>query len=473
MTPLVDSYLASNRLRHIDELFELLSIPSISASTSSKSDIQRCADWIAEHMRGVGLENVELLDAGGNPVVYGDWLNAGPEKPTVLVYGHYDVQPPEPLGLWVSPAFEPTIRDGRIYARGASDNKGQFFVYLKAVECLLSEDGVLPVNVKLLIEGEEELRADNLERLLSEEVDFFRADVGVVSDSGFLDPGVPGIAVGLRGMAALNFTLRTAASDVHSGAFGGTIPNALQAMSTVLAGLRSPTDGRVLAEGFYDRVAPLPDEYRTAWAGLPFDEASYKDGLGVTQLFGEREYSPLERVWARPTLDVCGMWGGHIGEGVKTIIPCEAHAKVSCRLVPDQDPHEIIALLKRHLEGHLPPGADLKIDYELPGCYPMVSAADHPALASAMSALAEAYDTTPVLFRHGGSVPVAAMMQQILGLEPVLLGFSAPDENFHAPNEFFRLENLDRGVATAIRFLEILAEAALARADDGITSQRQ
>lgn len=470
MTPRLDSYLASNRSRHTEELVELLSIPSISASTTNKLYIERCAGWIAEHMRGIGLENVELLQAGGNPVVYGDWLNAGSEKPTVLVYGHYDVQPAEPLDLWISPAFEPTIRDGRIYARGASDNKGQFFAYMKAVECLLSEEGVLPVNVKLLIEGEEELRADNLERLLRREVDLFRADVGVVSDSGFWEPGVPGIAVGLRGMAALNFTLRTAASDVHSGAFGGTIPNALQAMSTVLAGLRSPNDGRVLAEGFYDRVAPLLDEHRAAWASLPFDEASYKDALGVTQLFGEREYSPLERVWVRPTLDVCGMWGGHVGEGVKTIIPCEAHAKVSCRLVPDQDPHEIIALLKRHLEGHLPPGAVLEIDYELPGCYPMVSCADHPALESAMSALGETYDTTPVLFRHGGSVPVAAMMQQILGLEPVLLGFSAPDENFHAPNEFFRLESLDRGIATAIRFLEILAEVAFFTADEMVPS---
>jgi acetylornithine deacetylase/succinyl-diaminopimelate desuccinylase-like protein len=289
----VDSYLANARPRHLASLLDLLRIPSISAQAERAGDIQACAEWLKEHLEGIGAENVALLSAGGNPVVYGDWLHAPPGAPTVLVYGHYDVQPPEPLELWESPPFEPSIRTGRVFARGASDNKGQFFLYLMAFEALLQTEGTLPVNVKFLLDGEEELRSDHLAQFVTEQAELLRADFSAISDSGFFKPDVPGIITGLRGMAALNFTLRTAHSDLHSGGFGGTVPNALHAMTTLVAGLHSPVDGHVLVEGFYDSVRPLPESVREAWLRLPFDPTSFRDGLGLSELFGEQGFSPI------------------------------------------------------------------------------------------------------------------------------------------------------------------------------------
>jgi len=459
----VDSYLSRARGRHLDSFAELLSIPSVSADPVHKSDIAACAAWLRDHLASIGLENVALLRAGGNPVVYGEWLHAGDEQPTVLVYGHYDVQPPEPLDLWQSPPFEPSIRDGRVYARGASDNKGSFYTFLKSVEALLEAEGALPVNVKLLIEGEEELRADHLAALVAEESNLLQADLAVVTDAGFFTADIPGISTGLRGMAAINFTLRTASDDLHSGGFGGTVPNAMHAMVTLLNSLHSSKDGKVLVEGFYDSVRPLAKEVRRAWQELPFDEDEFRESLGLTQLFGEEGFSPVERLWVRPTLELCGVWGGYQGDGVKTVIPCEAHAKISCRLVPDQSPEEALALVRSHLEKNTPPGSRLSIDFELPGCYPVVTSEQHPALGCALEALREEYGTEPVVFRAGGSVPVVEIIQRILGLDSVLLGFSCPDENFHAPNEFFRLDNFDRGARTAARFFYKLRDCDGAR----------
>lgn len=449
----IDSYLSRARGRHLDSFAELLSVPSVSADPTHKQDIDACAEWLHAHLSGIGLENVTLLRSGGNPVVYADWLHAGEDQPTVLVYGHYDVQPPEPLDLWQSPPFEPSFRDGRVYARGASDNKGSFYVYLKTFEAFMETAGAMPVNVKFLIEGEEELRADHLASLVTEEGERLKADFAVVTDAGFFTADIPGISTGLRGMAAINFTLHAARDDLHSGGFGGTVPNALHAMVTLLNGLHSPEDGRVLVEGFYDSVRPLPDEVRKAWEELPFDEEEFRDSLGLTQLFGEDGYSPVERLWVRPTLELCGVWGGYQGDGVKTVIPCESHAKISCRLVPDQSPEEVLALVRRHLEKNIPPGCRLSVDFELPGCYPVVTSDKHPALDCALDALREVYGVEPVVFRAGGSVPVVEILQRILGLDSVLLGFSCPDENFHAPNEFFRLDNFDRGTRTAAHFL--------------------
>jgi acetylornithine deacetylase/succinyl-diaminopimelate desuccinylase-like protein len=448
----VDSYLVRARARHLASLFELLSIPSVSSKEECADSIEACAAWLGDHLREIGAENVVLLRAGGNPVVYGDWLHAPAGAPTVLVYGHYDVQPPEPLDLWESAPFEPSIRDGRIFARGVSDNKGQFYLYLKAFEAMLETEGGLPVNVKFLLEGEEELRADHLAQLVTEQASLLRSDFAAVCDSGFFDPDVPGVSTGLRGMAALNFTLRTANGDLHSGGFGGTVPNALHAMATLVHGLHSPEDGHVCVEGFYDKVLPVSEDIRKAWAALPFDASSFQEGIGVTELFGERGFSPLERLWARPTLEICGLWGGYEGPGVKTIVPCEAHAKISCRLVPDQDPNDVLALVRRQLEKNLPPGVSISYDYELPGCYPVVTSTEHPALLSALAALKEVYGKEPVIFRNGGSVPVVEIIRRLLGLDSVLLGFAGPDENFHAPNEFLRLDNFDRGPRTVVRF---------------------
>ena len=454
----VDSYLVRARARHLASLVELLRIPSVSAKVECGGDIQACAEWLKEHLQEIGAENVALLSAGGNPVVYGDWLHAPPGAPTVLVYGHYDVQPPEPLELWESPPFEPSIRDGKIFARGVSDNKGQFYVYLRAFEAFLEAEGALPVNVKFLLEGEEELRADHLAQFVKEQAELLRADFCAVSDSGFFEPDIPGISTGLRGMAALNFTMRTAQGDLHSGGFGGTVPNALHAMTTLIEGLHSPVDGHVLVEGFYDDVLPLPENVKEAWSRLPFDPDSFRDGLGLSELFGEQGFSPLERLWSRPTLEICGLWGGYQGLGVKTVIPCEAHAKISCRLVLDQDPYDVLALVRRHLDKNVPPGASISYDYELPGCYPVVTSTEHPALLSALAALKEVYGKEPVVFRGGGSVPVVEIIQRILGLDSVLLGFAGPDENFHAPNEFFRLDNFDRGPRTVARFWADIAQ---------------
>lgn len=456
-----DSYLAASYDRHLASLKELLAIPSVSADPERGQDMEACAAWLQDHLRQIGVENVTLLRAGGNPVVYGDWLHAGPEAPTLLVYGHYDVQPPEPLELWDSPPFEATIRDGRLYARGVSDNKGQFYLYLKAFEACLATEGGLPLNVKFILEGEEELRADHLAALLAREAVRLHADVAAVTDSGFFSAEHPGISTGLRGMAALNFTLSAANTDLHSGGFGGTVPNAAQAMATLLAGLRHPEDGRVLVPGFYEDVRPLPAEVRAAWSSLPFSEQEFAQELGLSTLYGEKDFTPLERMWARPTLEVCGLWGGYQGDGVKTVIPSQAHAKISCRLVPDQDPTRVLALLRAHLEANKPAGTSLHFDYELPGCYPVLTQEDSPALQAGLAALTEVYGREALVFRNGGSVPVVELIQRTLGLDSVLLGFACPDENFHAPNEFIRLDNFRRGSQTVVRFWRNLRRAAL------------
>ncbi len=452
----VDSYLAEMRSQHLASLMDLLRIPSVSADEERRDDIETCAAWLKEHLEEIGAEHVQLLRTGGNPVVYGDWLHAHEGAPTVLVYGHYDVQPAEPLELWDSPPFEPSIRNDRIYARGVSDNKGQLYLYLKAFEAFLATRSSLPLNVKFLLEGEEELRADHLLQLVTEQSELLAADVAAVSDAGFFEADVPGLTTGLRGMAALNFSLRTANTDLHSGGFGGTVPNALHAMAALVSGLHSPEDGTVLVDGFYDDVKPISASLRDAWALLPFDPANYTSDIGVSVLFGESGYSPLERLWARPTLEVCGLWGGYQGAGVKTIVPCEAHAKISCRLVPDQDPYRVLDLVRKHLMQNVPPGARLTFDYELPGCYPVVTPTDSPALDSALSALRVVYGKEPVIFRNGASVPVVEIIQRVLKLESVLLGFSCPDESFHAPNEFMRLENFDKGPRTIARWWEDL-----------------
>jgi acetylornithine deacetylase/succinyl-diaminopimelate desuccinylase-like protein len=450
----VVDYLERSHDRQLAELVTLASFPSVSASSEHASSVRACADWLVEHLARIGLEHAQLLPTGGNPIVYGDWLHAE-GAPTVLVYGHYDVQPSTPDEQWTSAPFEPTIRDGRLFARGVSDNKGQIFAALAAIEALLAVHGRLPCNVRVLIEGEEELGAGNLTPFLAANAgtDLLAADLALVTDSSMLAEDLPGVPIALRGMAALELTLRTAAGDFHSGVYGGAVPNAVQALAGLLASLKDETTGRILVEGFYDDVRPIPEHERRAWARLAFDETRLAAELGVSSLRGEEGFTTYERMWGRPTLDVCGAWGGYQGEGLKTVIPAEAHAKISCRLVPDQDAEAVLDLLQRHLESKAPAGATVSIDWRLPGCWPIVLPADHPGVTSALAAAAEGFGREASLFRAGFSVPVVELFRRLLGLDSVLLGFMLPDENLHAPNEFIRLGVFARGIRTYAAFL--------------------
>lgn len=446
-----DEYLAGAAERQRADLFEYLRIASISTLPEHASDIRRAAEWVAAHAERIGLHDVRLLETPGNPIVYGDRLDAGPDAPTLLLYGHYDVQPAEPLELWESPPFEPTVRDGRVYARGATDNKGPLFTYLAALETVLAVDGRLPCNVRLIVEGEEELRADHLEAFLEENRELLACDVCVISDSALYARDVPSISLSLRGMAALEFRLETAATDLHSGMYGGVAPNALHAMAQLVATLHD-RDGRVAVEGFYDAVRALPAEETASWESLGFDEDALRTEIGAQRLIGGGEHAALERMWARPTLDVHGIWGGFQGDGIKTVIPREARAKLSCRLVADQEPEPVLELLEAHLRRHCPPEAELSIVWTLPGATPMTMPRDAPLVDAACAALAEGYGREAVFFRSGWSVPVAALVKKRLGIDSLLLGFGLPTDGAHAPNEHFDLANLERGTRTMVAF---------------------
>lgn len=440
---------------HVEQLKEFLRIPSISALSEHAGEVQRAAEFLAAEMRRIGLQQVKIMPTGGHPVVYGEWL-AGPDLPTALVYGHYDVQPVDPEHLWETPPFEPTVRHGRLYARGASDDKGQVFLHLKAVEALLQTDGRLPLNVKFLIEGEEEVGSRNLDAFVQQHRDKLAADVCVISDTPFHARGVPSICYGLRGLTALEVTVRGAQSDLHSGLYGGAVPNPLHELARLIASLHD-ADGRVTVPGFYDRVRPLTPEERQAFRELPFDEEAYRAELGVPGLHGEAGYTTLERTSARPTLELNGMWGGFQGEGTKTVLPCEAHAKITCRLVPDQDPDEIAELIVRHLQAQCPPYVTLSVKIEDGSGKPAMTPLDHPAMQAAARALAQAYGQEPRFTRMGGSIPVVQTLMDALDLPVVLLGFGLPDENYHAPNEHFDLTNFRLGMQTMAAYWHELA----------------
>ncbi|MCL6516684.1 dipeptidase [Alicyclobacillus sp.] len=440
-----DTYLSEHRDEHLEQLKALLRIPSISTLSEHRADVRRAAEFLAEQARAIGFDHVELLETPRHPVLYADWMHA-PGQPTVLVYGHYDVQPVDPLHLWTSPPFEPQIRDGKLYARGASDDKGQVFMHLKSFEALLRTTGQLPINVKLCIEGEEEIGSPHLPQVLAEHRDRFQADVIVISDTPILGPGRPAVCYGLRGLAALEVHVQGANSDLHSGLYGGMVQNAVHALVEVLSSMRGP-DGRIRVAGFYDEVQPLSAEERRAFLNLGDDEAATAQRLGVDTLFGEAGYTALERVWARPTLEINGIWGGFQGEGTKTVIPNEAHAKITCRLVPDQDPERIQLLIRQHVQTHLPPGVRATVVFQDTG-RPYVTPFHHPAIQLAARAYEEAYGTPASFIRMGGSIPVVEVFDRLIGAPVVLMGFGLPDENFHAPNEHFSLENFDKGLRT-------------------------
>jgi acetylornithine deacetylase/succinyl-diaminopimelate desuccinylase-like protein len=446
--------LSNEQNQNIEELKELLRIPSVSSLSEHKEDIQNAATWIANKLESIGLEHVEIIQTKGHPIVYADWLHQE-NAPTVLVYGHYDVQPVDPLHLWETPPFEPTIRDEKIFARGATDDKGQTFLHIKAVETLLKTEGKLPVNVKFCIEGEEEIGSPNLPPYLSENKEKLACDVVVISDSDMWDRGVPAITYSLRGLCALEVSLKTANSDLHSGMFGGGVQNANHLLVQLLSTLHD-SNGKVNVDHFYDDVEELTAFEKEQIKALGFDEEKLKKSLGLTVLTGgENNFPYPEKVSSRPTLEINGLWGGFQGEGTKTVIPNEAHAKITCRLVHNQNPEKIQGLIKNHLEEHSPNGCTLSVTLQDTG-NPFLTPIDSPMIQKAAEAYETVYGKAPVYKREGGSIPIVSDFSHSLKAPVVLMGFGLPDENLHAPNEHFNLENFDKGILTICSFLALL-----------------
>jgi acetylornithine deacetylase/succinyl-diaminopimelate desuccinylase-like protein len=454
MTTSIDQFFSDNRKEHLKQLKEFLGMPSISALSKHKEDVATCANWLAEDLQRIGLQSVKVLPTKGHPVVYGERIE-NRNKPTVLVYGHYDVQPVDPLNLWETPPFEPDIRDEKIYSRGASDDKGQVFMHVKAVEALLKTEGALPVNVKFCIEGEEEIGSPNLDAFVEEHKDLLAADVLVVSDSPILEKGRPAICYGLRGLCGIQIDVFGPKSDLHSGLYGGALQNPIHALTELLAGMHDK-DGRVAIEGFYDDVVPLSEEERREFQALSNDEA-LKSELDVNELFGEKGYTPLERIWARPTLEMNGIYGGFQEEGIKTVIPSSAHAKITCRLIEDQEPDKILELIEAHIGKHTPPGVKITTTRFDKG-KPFKTPIDHPAIQAAAKAYESSYGVDPAYIRMGGSIPIVETFGHTLKLPVVLMGFGLPTENFHAPNEHFHLENFDKGLLTICEFYKEISK---------------
>jgi acetylornithine deacetylase/succinyl-diaminopimelate desuccinylase-like protein len=450
----IDAYLDRTGAERLDEYAAFLRIPSISALSEHAGDVRVAADWLADQMRDIGLEHVEVSPTGGHPVVYGDWLHAD-GAPTVLVYGHYDVQPVDPLDLWVRPPFDPRVEEGRIHARGAADDKGQIHLHLWAARAWLASHGRLPVNVRYLFEGEEESGSINLDAWIAANRARLGADLAVISDSGFYQGNLPAITIGLRGLMYAQIDVTGASQDLHSGPYGGNVQNPANALAAVLASLRHP-DGRVAIDGFYDEVRELSEEERAQFSRLAFDDDGLAATIGVPELFGEPGFGALERRGARPTLDVNGLWGGFQGEGSKTIIPAHAHAKVSCRLVPDMDPQRTYERLREHVARAAPPGVRAETTLISAGLWSLTGI-DHPATQAAARCLEDVFGRPAVYLREGGSIPAAASFGSILGLPVVLLGFTPPDDQAHSPNEFMTLENYEGGIRTVARYWEALA----------------
>jgi acetylornithine deacetylase/succinyl-diaminopimelate desuccinylase-like protein len=453
----VVAYLEASHDARLASYIEFLRIPSVSGLPEHAPDCRRAAEWLAAQLAAAGLEHVEVAETGGHPIVYADWLHA-PGAPTVLVYGHYDVQPPDPLDEWERAPFEPLVKGRRILARGAADDKGQVHLHLAAAEALLRTRGRLPVNVRYVFEGEEEVSSVHLDAWLEANRPRLTADVAVISDTSFFEGNRPAITIALRGLMYAQIDVRGPRIDLHSGVHGGAVANPANALCEIVAALRGP-DGRIRIPGFYDDVVPLSEADRAALAELPFDEEAYRASLGVPALVGETGYTTLERRGARPTLDVNGLWGGFTGEGPKTIIPASAHAKVSCRLVANQDPDRIFERLAAYVAEIAPPGVDVDVRY-LGGGRPTLTPIDHPATQAAAHALEATFGRRPLYIREGGSIPVAASFAANLGLPVVLLGFAPPDGNFHAPNEWMDLDNYEGGIRTVVRFFDALAGAS-------------
>jgi acetylornithine deacetylase/succinyl-diaminopimelate desuccinylase-like protein len=449
------NYARENQKRFLNELKDLLRIPSVSTLPEHKDDVRRAAEFLAAEMRRIGLENVEVIKTAGHPLVYGDWLHAH-GKPTVLCYGHYDVQPAEPLEEWKSPPFEPTERDQNLYARGAVDDKGQMYMHIKSLEALFrTGGGKLPLNVRLLIEGEEEVGGEAIEKFVREHPERLRCEVALVSDTEMFAPDLPSLCVCLRGLCYTEIEAVGAKTDLHSGVYGGAAPNPLEALCRIVSQLKDEK-GKIQIPGFYKRVQPPGKDELKAWKRLPFNEKKYrKTEIGSTELTGERKYPVLYRTWARPTVEVHGLPGGFVGHGAKTVIPAKASAKVSMRLVPDQHPEEIWKLFNKYVKSIVPKGIQINVKrWSLAG--PIVIRTDNRFIQAAAEAMHEVFKNDTVYIRSGGSVPIVAAFENSLKVPSVMMGFGLPDDNLHAPNEKFHIPNFYRGIESIVRWFEIL-----------------
>ncbi len=445
------AWVAARREAVVQSLTDYAAIPSVSTDPAYAEGIARAAAWLVQHLTEAGLEHAGIRPTAGHPVVTADWLHA-PDAPTLLIYGHYDVQPPDPLDKWHSPPFTPTLRDGRLYARGVSDDKGPVIVAITALAALLATTGRLPVNVKLLLEGEEEMGSAHLEPFVTAHADDLRADFVLSADGAGWRADLPSITVASRGICSLDVTVQGAAKDLHSGRHGGSVANPIAALARLLASLHDDS-GRVAVAGFYDRVLALSNSARADIAALPFDEAAYLASIGARPGGGEAGYSMLERNWVRPSLEFNGIGGGYQGTGGKTVIPASAFAKISCRLVPDQDPHEILKLIAAHLHAHCPPGVTLSAAPHPGVSQPYAIPEDHPGLVLAQQILADLHGQRVLPVRMGATVPIGEIFARCLGIDTVFFSFATSDEDYHAPNEFFRLSSLWRGIDAWIAYL--------------------
>jgi acetylornithine deacetylase/succinyl-diaminopimelate desuccinylase-like protein len=453
----LDAYFTSGEGRIRSQLNEFLRIPSVSARSEHNADTARCADWLAGHMRTVGLQST-IHKTPGHPIVVGEWREAGESAPTVLVYGHYDVQPVEPLELWTSPPFEPTVRDGKLYARGAVDDKGQLFIHVKAAEALLAIRRALPVNLVILAEGEEEVGSDNLTNFVEKHVELLRADAVVISDSSMFAPGQPSILSSLRGIAYFQINVTGPSHDLHSGSYGGAVVNPAMALARILASLHD-AKGRIAIKGFYNRVRKWDAKSRAAIRKLRFSDRGFREEAGSPALGGESGYSTLERIWARPTCEVNGLLSGYTSEGAKTVLPAKAMAKVSCRLVPDQDPREIAKLFSAHVKGVAPKGVNVDVQY-IHGGAPWRAELTGSLYDAARRSLTAAFGKEPVIVGEGGSIPVVGDFDRILKAPVLLMGFGLPGENAHAPDEWISIDNFSRGLRAVATLYEELGASS-------------
>lgn len=456
----INEYIQGNKDRFLDELLELLRIPSVSADSKFAGDVRKAADYVKERLLDAGADEAEVCETAGHPIVYGEKI-VDENLPTVLVYGHYDVQPADPYELWDSPPFEPVIKktelhpDGAIFARGSCDDKGQVYMHVKAFETMVQTD-TLACNIKFIIEGEEEVGSDNLETFLKENVEKLKADIVLVSDTGIIANDIPSITVGLRGLSYVEVEVTGPNRDLHSGLYGGAVPNPINVLSEMIASLRDENK-HITIPGFYDDVVELSAEERAAMAEAPFDEEEYKKSIGLKDTEGEAGYNSMERSSIRPTLDVNGIWGGYTGEGAKTVIASKANAKISMRLVPDQDPDKITELFSEHFKAIAPPSVSVKVTAHHGG-QPAVTPTDSPAYKAAALAMEATFGKEPVPFRGGGSIPIVAFFEQILGLKTILMGFGLDSDAIHSPNEHYGVFNYFKGIETIPLFYQNFAE---------------
>ncbi|MGB3330642.1 MAG: dipeptidase [Thermomicrobiales bacterium] len=450
------SELDANVDAHAQEFFDLLRIPSVSTDPAHKADVDAAAQWVASRLERAGVPTVTIATSPGHPAVIGRW-EVDPAQPTLLIYGHYDVQPEAPLDLWETPPFEPTVRDGKVFARGSSDMKGNLLTAIQGAEAIAAANGGKPpINLAFIFEGEEEIGSPSLVGIIREHKDLLAADAVASADGGQFDESTPAVTVALKGLAGMQVNLRTANSDLHSGGYGASVPNAVQAM-VQLAATFHDAEGHVLVAGFYDRVRDLTDADKAEIAATPFDEAEFKTTLGLDALWGEAGYTVRERIWGRPTLDMNGIWGGYQGDGVKTVTPNEAHLKITCRLVPDQDPATVVDLIRAHVEAHCPPGATVEVVPAQGAASPYVVNRETDLYRAATTVLSELYGKPPVLVRAGGTIPATAIFKQELGADTITFAWAMPDSRAHAPNEWYRLDDFTRGRTAYALLIEELA----------------